>query len=93
MTRRIPAAHIGSILMMDFSSSTLCTVASRHRFGGSVVEFGVVTTAALSSHLKMLQTYKLLNKIPITSPFEYNLVNKIPITITKVRNETRKFQI
>lgn len=32
-TRSIVAAHIGSIRMMDFNSSILCTVASLHRFG------------------------------------------------------------
>ena len=53
VTSRIPAAHIGSIRIMDFSSSIRWTVARRHRFGGSLVDSSVVMTAALSSHLKM----------------------------------------
>lgn len=33
VTSRIPDAHMGSILIMHFSSSTLCTVHNLHRFG------------------------------------------------------------
>ena len=54
MTSSIPAAHMGSILMMHFSSSTRWTVDSLHRFGQIVESFGLssaVTMAALSKHL------------------------------------------
>lgn len=52
VTSNIPAAHMGSMRIMHFSSSTLWTVASLHRFGG--FEYFVssfVTTAARSNHL------------------------------------------
>jgi hypothetical protein len=53
VTSRIPAAQTGSNLRKDFSSSTRCTVAIFHGFGGleSVASPSFIT-AALSSHLK-----------------------------------------
>ena len=49
----IPVAHIGNIRIMDFNSSTRCTVVSLHKFGGfESVALLSVTTAALSNHLQ-----------------------------------------
>jgi len=50
---KIPDEEIGRILMMDFSSSTLCTVANFHKFGGAFgsLASSPVTIAALSNHL------------------------------------------
>ena len=57
MIRRIPAAHIGPILIMDFSSSTLCTVFSLQRFGldEAFIPSSAVTMAALSKNLHSCQ--------------------------------------
>lgn len=51
---KIADAQIGSILIIDFSSSTLWTVTSLHRFGGAFESLASssVTIAALSSHLE-----------------------------------------
>jgi len=51
---KIPEAQIGSILMIDFSSSTLWTVARFQRFGGAFESLASssVTIAALSNHLQ-----------------------------------------
>lgn len=50
---RIPAAHMGSIRIMDFNSSTRWTVASLHKLGCfESVASASVTTAALSNHLQ-----------------------------------------
>jgi hypothetical protein len=52
-TSKIPAAHMGSIRIMDFNSSTRWTVASLHRFGGfESAASPSVTIAALSNHLQ-----------------------------------------
>ncbi|MCI27192.1 hypothetical protein A2U01_0048390 [Trifolium medium] len=50
---KIPEAEIGRILMIDFSSSTLWTVAHFQKFGGAFgsVPSSPVTIAALSNHL------------------------------------------
>lgn len=53
MKTNIPDAQMGNIRIMDFSSSTLWTVANFHGFGG--LEFVVpsfVTIAARSNHLQ-----------------------------------------
>lgn len=56
VTCKIPAAQMGNIRTMDFSSSTRWTVASLQRFGGfKLVASASVTMAALSNHL---QTWK-----------------------------------
>jgi len=52
---RIPDAHIGSILMIDFSSSTLWTVTNFHKSGvaDESLASSSVTIAALSNHLQI----------------------------------------
>ena len=52
---KIPDAQIGSILMIDFSSSTLWTVANFHKFGGAFgsLASSSVTIAALSNRLQI----------------------------------------
>ena len=47
---KIPDEEIGRILMMDFSSSTLCTVANFHKFGGA---FGSLAWVVTSQRQKM----------------------------------------
>ena len=48
----IPAAQIGNIRIMHFNSSTRCTVASLHKFGGFESVALLYVTAALSNHLQ-----------------------------------------
>jgi len=53
VTRRIPAPQMGSMRMIDLSSSTRCTVDSRHGRGTPLlVKSPSVTVAARSKKLK-----------------------------------------
>lgn len=57
-SRRIPAPQMGSMRMMDLSSSTWCTVDSRHGRGTPVlVRSPGVTIAARSKKLKKEGTH------------------------------------